>query len=178
MSRVVRLRRPVLSRPAMSSVSAEPAAMDAVHPRTLKPHRVMHPPFIRAESRRISPQTGFETSTVTAGGGSSPTLRGFWKCSISSGDTGKSADQSTISSCTAGGTACGLATGVLIGISNAPFWQRKYYDHWIRSEKEFFSIVHYIERNPVIRGPGRTTCGTAQERKRCHDYGCGWRTRT
>src|SRR5579862_5046483 len=29
----------------------------------------------------MSPQAGFDTSTVTAGGGSSPTLRGFWKWS-------------------------------------------------------------------------------------------------
>jgi len=40
----------------------------------------------------------------------------------------------------------------IIGISGQPFWQREYYDHWIRSEKEFFSIVHYVERNPVSAG--------------------------
>ena len=38
----------------------------------------------------------------------------------------------------------------IIGIrEGTPFWQREYYDHWIRSEKEFFSISHYIETNPV-----------------------------
>jgi 8-oxo-dGTP diphosphatase len=40
----------------------------------------------------------------------------------------------------------------IIGISNGPFWQREYYDHWIRSEKEFLSIVHYVEKNPVSAG--------------------------
>ena len=35
------------------------------------------------DRRRMSPQAGFDTSTVTAGGVSSPTLRGFWKCSRS-----------------------------------------------------------------------------------------------
>src|ERR1035437_7863741 len=33
----------------------------------------------------MSPQAGLDTSTVTAGGASSPTLRGFWKCSIRRG---------------------------------------------------------------------------------------------
>jgi putative transposase len=38
----------------------------------------------------------------------------------------------------------------IIGIRpGTPFWQREYYDRWIRSEKEFFSICHYIERYPV-----------------------------
>jgi 8-oxo-dGTP diphosphatase len=41
----------------------------------------------------------------------------------------------------------------IIGIRpGTPFWQREYYDHWIRSEKEFLSIVRYIERNPVSAG--------------------------
>ena len=40
----------------------------------------------------------------------------------------------------------------IIGISNGPFWQREYYDHWIRSEKELASVVAYIERNPVSAG--------------------------
>jgi len=35
------------------------------------------PPSTRRESRRTSPHTGFARSTVTAGGGSSPALRGF-----------------------------------------------------------------------------------------------------
>jgi 8-oxo-dGTP diphosphatase len=65
----------------------------------------------------------------------------------------------------------------IIGIcSGTPFWQREYYDHSIRSEKEFFSIAHYIERNPVsaglvaqpehwpwssaIQAGGKTTSGT------------------
>jgi hypothetical protein len=67
-------------------VSAEPAAIDAVQPRTLKRDCAMRPLSISAEIRRISPQIGFETSTVMAGGGSSPTFRGLVKCSMSRGD--------------------------------------------------------------------------------------------
>src|ERR1017187_8981696 len=37
----------------------------------------------RAERRSTSPQAGLDASTVTAGGASSPTLRGLRKCSIS-----------------------------------------------------------------------------------------------
>jgi mutator protein MutT len=68
----------------------------------------------------------------------------------------------------------------VIGIRpGTPFWQREYYDHWIRSEKEFFSIADYIERNPVSAGlvaqpaewpwssansaGGKTTSGTVTE---------------
>jgi len=60
--------------------------MEAVQPRTLKRDCVMRPSSIDAESRRISPQIGFETSMVTAGGGNSPTFRGLVKCSMSCGD--------------------------------------------------------------------------------------------
>jgi mutator protein MutT len=68
----------------------------------------------------------------------------------------------------------------IIGIRpGTPFWQREYYDHWVRSEKEFFSVVHYVERNPVSAGlvaqpeqwpsssarnaGGKTTSGTVAE---------------
>ena len=41
----------------------------------------------------------------------------------------------------------------IIGIrAGNPFWQREYYDHWIRSEKEFDTVAAYIERNPVSAG--------------------------
>lgn len=65
--------------PASHSVNAEPAAIDAVHPRTLKRASATTPFSTRAESRRISPHAGFDASTVIAGDASSPTLRGFWK---------------------------------------------------------------------------------------------------
>jgi hypothetical protein len=80
---------PALSQPAINSVNAEPAAIEAVQPRTLKPVLATRPFSIAADSRRMSPQMGFDTSTVIAGGGSSPTLRGLRKCSISSGDTSR-----------------------------------------------------------------------------------------
>ncbi len=53
--------------------------MEAVQPRVLKRASATRPSRNSTDSRRTSPQTGFDTSTVTAGGGSSPTLRGFWK---------------------------------------------------------------------------------------------------
>ena len=32
------------------------------------------------------------------------------------------------------------------------FWQPESYDHWIRNEQEFFRIINYIEKNPVVAG--------------------------
>lgn len=32
------------------------------------------------------------------------------------------------------------------------FWQREYYDHLVRNEKEFYRIVEYIVENPVKAG--------------------------
>lgn len=32
------------------------------------------------------------------------------------------------------------------------FWQKDSYDHYVRSEKEFWNIVHYILQNPVKAG--------------------------
>ena len=63
--------------PAIHSVSADPAAIDAVHPRTLYRTSAARPSSNRTDNRRMSPHAGFATSTVTAGGGSSPTFRGF-----------------------------------------------------------------------------------------------------
>ena len=33
-----------------------------------------------------------------------------------------------------------------------PFWQREYYDHWVRDGREFDKIRFYIENNPVDAG--------------------------
>jgi REP element-mobilizing transposase RayT len=33
-----------------------------------------------------------------------------------------------------------------------PFWQREYYDHWIRDGREFDKVRFYIENNPVAAG--------------------------
>ena len=58
-----------------------------------------------------------------------------------------------------------------------PFWQREYYDHWVRSEKEFFSIVDYIERNPVSAGlaasPEEWPWSSAQRPLRCTETADG-----
>jgi len=48
--------------------------------------------------------------------------------------------------------ATAIRANRILGIHGDPFWQREYYDHWVRSEKEFLSIVHYIEQNPVAAG--------------------------
>ena len=40
----------------------------------------------------------------------------------------------------------------IVGRSDAPFWMREYYDHWVRSENELWSIIDYVERNPVTAG--------------------------
>ena len=63
--------------PAIQTVKADPAAIDAVHPRVRYRASATRSCSNRAESRRMSPQAGFDTSTVTAGDGNSPTLRGF-----------------------------------------------------------------------------------------------------
>ena len=33
-----------------------------------------------------------------------------------------------------------------------PFWQSESYDHWVRSDQEFNSIVRYMHNNPVKAG--------------------------
>jgi hypothetical protein len=40
----------------------------------------------------------------------------------------------------------------LIGKTGTPFWQREYYDRWIRSPKELSSVIAYVEDNPVRTG--------------------------
>jgi REP element-mobilizing transposase RayT len=40
----------------------------------------------------------------------------------------------------------------VLGRSGKVFWQDESYDHWVRSEKEFWKIVSYIENNPVKAG--------------------------
>jgi putative transposase len=41
---------------------------------------------------------------------------------------------------------------VLLHRTGAPFWQREYFDHWLRSQCEFDETVTYIETNPVRAG--------------------------
>ena len=40
----------------------------------------------------------------------------------------------------------------LLERTGKPFWQREYYDHWIRDGKEFDKVRFYIENNPVAAG--------------------------
>ncbi len=49
-------------------------------------------------------------------------------------------------------TATANRANRILGKSGTSFWQREYYDHWVRSEKEFYSIIHYVEQNPVAAG--------------------------
>ena len=42
--------------------------------------------------------------------------------------------------------------GKILGLPAGRFWQREYYDHWIRSRAELGRIEAYIERNPVSAG--------------------------
>jgi REP element-mobilizing transposase RayT len=46
---------------------------------------------------------------------------------------------------------CANKANLLLGLSG-DFWQREYYDHLVRSEKEFHRIVEYILRNPEYAG--------------------------
>jgi REP element-mobilizing transposase RayT len=40
----------------------------------------------------------------------------------------------------------------LLDRTGLPFWQREYYDHWIRDDREFEKVRFYIENNPVAAG--------------------------
>jgi putative transposase len=40
----------------------------------------------------------------------------------------------------------------IIGRTGQPFWQREYYDRWVRDSRELASIVAYVEANPVKAG--------------------------
>jgi putative transposase len=40
----------------------------------------------------------------------------------------------------------------ILNRTGAPFWQKESYDRWVRDEKEFNDIFHYIEFNPVTAG--------------------------
>ncbi len=49
-------------------------------------------------------------------------------------------------------SATGKRANQLLGHAGHRFWQREYYDHWIRSEPELWRIIRYVERNPVGAG--------------------------
>jgi REP element-mobilizing transposase RayT len=35
---------------------------------------------------------------------------------------------------------------------SGPFWQQEYYDHWVRTDEEYYRVIRYIDRNPVVAG--------------------------
>ena len=43
-------------------------------------------------------------------------------------------------------------SNLVIGKTGTAFWQREYFDRWIRSEKELCSAIYYVEQNPVTAG--------------------------
>jgi REP element-mobilizing transposase RayT len=43
-------------------------------------------------------------------------------------------------------------SNVLPGRTGEAFWQREYFDRWIRTEKQLGSVIAYVERNPVRSG--------------------------
>ena len=66
--------------PIKRPVRADPAAMDAVHPRAWKRTSRITSFRTSAETVMTSPQIGFSTLIVTAGGSKVPTRRRFRKC--------------------------------------------------------------------------------------------------
>jgi REP element-mobilizing transposase RayT len=49
-------------------------------------------------------------------------------------------------------TATATRANRLLGKTGEAFWQREYFDRWVRSEKELASVVAYVEANPVAAG--------------------------
>ena len=40
----------------------------------------------------------------------------------------------------------------LLGTTGTAFWQREYFDRWIRSDQQLNSVIAYVEENPVRKG--------------------------
>jgi putative DNA methylase len=40
----------------------------------------------------------------------------------------------------------------LMNLTGKPFWQREYFDTWIRTSEELGSVIGYVEENPVRAG--------------------------
>ena len=49
-------------------------------------------------------------------------------------------------------TASAIRANALLGRSGQPFWQDESFDHLVRNDDEFRSIMRYIETNPVTAG--------------------------
>ena len=46
----------------------------------------------------------------------------------------------------------GRAAARILGFRNRRFWQKEWFDHWVRSPEECEGIVDYIRQNPVKAG--------------------------
>jgi REP element-mobilizing transposase RayT len=51
-----------------------------------------------------------------------------------------------------GKTATAVRANSIAGRTGQPFWQREYFDRWIRTDKELASVIAYVEANPVKAG--------------------------
>jgi len=40
----------------------------------------------------------------------------------------------------------------VLGRTGTAFWQREYFDRWMRSDKQLASVIAYLEANPVRSG--------------------------
>jgi REP element-mobilizing transposase RayT len=49
-------------------------------------------------------------------------------------------------------TATANRANRLLGTTGGAFWQREYYDRWIRSDEQLASVIAYVEENPVRSG--------------------------
>jgi putative transposase len=49
-------------------------------------------------------------------------------------------------------TATAVRANSIAGRKGRPFWQREYFDRWIRTDKELASVIAYVEANPVKAG--------------------------
>ena len=46
----------------------------------------------------------------------------------------------------------GRSAGRILQLEKHRFWQREWFDHWVRSPEEAAGIVDYIRNNPVKAG--------------------------
>jgi hypothetical protein len=63
--------------PRSNSVKRDEQASAVTQPRVRNRASAMRPAYMRAESSRMSPQTGFSTETVAVAASSVPAFRGF-----------------------------------------------------------------------------------------------------
>jgi REP element-mobilizing transposase RayT len=49
-------------------------------------------------------------------------------------------------------SASAVRANRVAGRTGKPFWQREYFDRWIRTGKELASVTRYVEQNPVTAG--------------------------